>query len=117
MNQNISLLKQAPIILGVIAIVTGFLGYLLELDSGLIESLYGVFGFFGGNGSAESIQNSLLLKISAITAPLSVTVLIIVVFFSKYTKMVLFDISSKWSFCDMWTWRYGRCSGSWLTLK
>ena len=95
MNQNISLLKQAPIILGVIAIVTGFLGYLLELDSGLIESLYGVFGFFGGNGSAESIQNSLLLKISAITAPLSVTVLIIVVFFSKYTKMVLFDISSK----------------------
>ncbi len=86
MNQNISLLKQAPIILGVIAIVTGFLGYLLELDSGLIESLYGVFGFFGGNGSAESIQNSLLLKISAITAPLSVTVLIIVVFFQNIQK-------------------------------
>lgn len=86
MNQDVTLLKKAPIILGVIAIVTGFLGYLLELDNGLIESLYAVFGFFGGNGSLESIQNSLLLKISAIAAPLSVTVLIIVVFFQNIKK-------------------------------
>lgn len=93
MNQNIN--KQIPIILGVISIITGFLGFLVEINLNAVESFYAVFAFFGGNGSLADIQTSTLLKISAITAPLSVTVLIIVLFFQNIKKWFFLTFQAK----------------------
>jgi len=79
-------LNNIVLILAIITVISAFLGYVFQLGLGIPEAFYSIYGFFGGDGDIEDIQSSILLKITAFTAPLSVAMLIIFFFFQELNK-------------------------------
>lgn len=79
-------LNNIVLILAIITVFSAFIGYVFQLGLGIPEAFYSIYGFFGGNGDAGDIQSSILLKIAAFTAPLSVAMLIIFFFFQELNK-------------------------------
>lgn len=79
-------LNNIVLILAIITVISAFIGYVFQLGLGIPEAFYSIYSFFGGNGDAGDIQSSILLKIAAFTAPLSVAMLIIFFFFQELNK-------------------------------
>ena len=90
------LLANSPLIFGIIAILTAFLGFFFDFNNGLIESFYRVFALFGGDGdAANKLNESYWLQVAAITAPLSVTFLIIHLFSRKIRIWLFLTFKAK----------------------
>lgn len=90
-----TILKNLPLLLGVITIIISVIGFATDLKMSIVETIYSTFGFFGGNGSIENIQKSFLLKIAAVTAPLSVIILLSLVFLDNIKKWFFLTFISK----------------------
>jgi len=88
-------LNNTVLTLSTITIVAAFLGYALEVKVGVIEAFYSVYGFFGGNGGVDDIGVSILLKIASFTAPLSIALLVIFLFFQQLNKWFFLTFRAK----------------------
>lgn len=89
------LINNSSLILVILSIILIFLAYFFTFEMSIVETIYSVFGFFGGNGSIDDIQKSFFLKIAAITAPFSLIVLVVILFFEKIKKWYFLEFKAK----------------------